>query len=162
MRGLAEPLNQPRGRVWQKPCGAVLGDAACGVDLAAPGYGAQVAVTAVSGARLTLPALPDFEPGWFTRGRLFVLDGAAAGLSGAIKDDVAGDARRIDLWQALRAPLAPGDNVRITAGCDKRHDTCRFKFNNLLNYRGFPDIPGEDWLSVGAAQAGGAEGGSRR
>lgn len=29
---------------------------------------------------------------------------------------------------------------------DKRAVTCRKKFNNFLNFRGFPDIPGEDWL----------------
>lgn len=162
LRGLTEPLNQPRGRVYQKPCGAVLGDAACRVDLSAPGYHAEVAVTAVEGARVVLPALPDFEPGWFTRGRLLVLDGAAQGLSGAIKRDQSGAGRRIDLWSALRAPLHPGDLVRIEAGCDKGMETCRYKFNNLPNYQGFPDIPGEDWLTVSPAQSGTTTGGSRR
>ncbi len=52
--------------------------------------------------------------------------------------------------------------VRLEAGCDKRVDTCRLKFDNLLNFQGFPDIPGEDWLLVGAASAGANAGGSRR
>jgi hypothetical protein len=25
-------------------------------------------------------------------------------------------------------------------------ETCRLKFDNLMNFRGFPDIPGDDWL----------------
>ncbi len=37
LRGLTEALNQPQGRVYQSPCAAVLGDAACAFDLSAPG-----------------------------------------------------------------------------------------------------------------------------
>lgn len=163
LRGLAEALNRPTGRVYQAPCGAVLGDAACGVDLSAPGYFAEAGVVSANGATLVLPALPDFEPGWFARGRLVVLDGAAEGLTGVVKRDHAeNDARRIDLWSALRAGVAPGDRVRIEAGCDKSMDMCRFRFNNLLNYQGFPDIPGEDWMTAFPANSPEINGGSRR
>ncbi|MFD2844660.1 phage BR0599 family protein [Paracoccus cavernae] len=43
------------------------------------------------------------------------------------------------------APVA-GDQVRLSAGCDKRAETCRLKFANFLNFRGFPHLPTEDWL----------------
>ena len=43
LRGLTEALNQPVGRVFQKPCTAVLGDAACRFDLDTPGYFAEPA-----------------------------------------------------------------------------------------------------------------------
>jgi uncharacterized phage protein (TIGR02218 family) len=36
--------------------------------------------------------------------------------------------------------------VRLTVGCDKRGETCRAKFLNYLNFRGFPHLPSEDWL----------------
>jgi uncharacterized phage protein (TIGR02218 family) len=52
--------------------------------------------------------------------------------------------------------------VRIEAGCDKRPDTCRLKFANYDNFRGFPDIPGEDWLMSYPAGAAVNDGGSRR
>lgn len=163
LRGLAERLNQPMGRVYQKPCGAVLGDASCRADLTAPGYAAEVAVAAVEAAQIVLPPLPDFEPDWFTRGRLIVLSGAASGLSSTVKRDVSEPgARRIDLWHEVRARIAPGDVVRVEAGCDKAMDTCRYKFNNLMNFQGFPDIPGEDWLKAMPATAGQTTGGSRR
>ena len=162
LRGLAEVLNRPMGRVYQNPCGAVLGDAACQVDLEAPGYAMVAAVVGVDGARIVLPELPDFEPGWFTRGRLVVLDGSAVGEIAVIKRDLAGGPRQIDLWTGLRGTLAAGDMVRIEAGCDKRFETCRYKFNNLLNYQGFPDIPGEDWLKAVPAVTGQTTGGSRR
>jgi uncharacterized phage protein (TIGR02218 family) len=37
--------------------------------------------------------------------------------------------------------------VKLFTGCSKTATTCRVKFNNLLNFRGFPHIPGEDWLA---------------
>jgi hypothetical protein len=47
-------------------------------------------------------------------------------------------------------------------GCDKRSSTCSERFNNLLNFRGFPDIPGEDFLTVHPAKGGRHDGRSRR
>lgn len=162
LRGLAEVLNRPIGRVYQKPCGAVLGDMSCGVDLSAPGYSAQVLVSAMDEAQVVLPKLPDFAPGWFTRGRLVVLSGVAEGQSASVKrDGVGADARRLDLWTGISG-LAAGDLIQVEAGCDKRMETCRYKFDNLANYRGFPDIPGEDWLKAMPASTGQTTGGSRR
>ena len=66
---------------------------------------------------------------------------------GVIKNDrFTGGVRTVELWEALRADLLPGDLVRLEAGCDKRMETCRLKFSNLLNFQGFPDIPGDDWV----------------
>jgi uncharacterized phage protein (TIGR02218 family) len=39
-----------------------------------------------------------------------------------------------------------GDIFTIVAGCDKLKETCIAKFNNILNFRGFPDVPGIDKL----------------
>ncbi|TDK49896.1 DUF2163 domain-containing protein [Antarcticimicrobium luteum] len=148
LRGLTQALNRPLGRIYQKACTAVLGDGGCRFDLAAPGYAEERAAAAVEDARVfRWDDLAGFEPGWFARGRLEVLSGAAAGLWGLIKaDETEAAARRIELWEPLRAGVASGDLLRLEAGCDKRMETCRLKFNNLLNFRGFPDIPGEDWV----------------
>ena len=35
----------------------------------------------------------------------------------------------------------------LTAGCDKQLATCRAKFANAASYRGFPHMPGNDFLS---------------
>ncbi|MEO1307804.1 MAG: DUF2163 domain-containing protein, partial [Pseudomonadota bacterium] len=117
LRGLTEALNQPRGRVFQQPCSAVLGDAQCRFDLDLPGYAAEADIVSVEGRRvLRLSGLGSFEAGWFERGRLQVLDGAAADLTGLIRTDtVDGATREIALWQDLQAELAPGDRVRIEA-----------------------------------------------
>jgi len=74
-----------------------------------------------------------------------VLTGAAAGLAGTIKaDGLSEGLRNIELWQSLRAEIAPGDSVRLEAGCDKRPETCRERFDNMANFRGFPTIPGDE------------------
>ena len=165
LRGLTETLNQPVGRVFQRPCAAVLGDRACGVDLAASVYRHEGALVAVEGARVfDLGALAGFAMGWFERGRLTVLDGACAGLVAPIKRDrLRADGRRvIEVWDGLRTDPSPGDTVRIEAGCDKRFATCRGKFANALNFRGFPDLPEDDWVLVHHSQAKRRSGGSRR
>jgi uncharacterized phage protein (TIGR02218 family) len=161
LRGLTEALNAPQGRVYQTGCGAVLGDAACRVDLTQPGYAAEVAVEQVEGARVfTWVGLTGFDDRWFERGRFTVLTGAAAGLASWVKNDRLGATRVVELWEALRAPVVPGDRVRIEAGCDRLAETCRLKFDNLLNFRGFPDIPGEDWLTSYPVSAGANDGGA--
>ncbi len=149
LRGLTEALNQPQGAVYQRNCGAVLGDRKCGFDLSTPGYSANLAVVKVTDRRLFgFAPQPLFEDRWFERGRMVVLNGAAAGLVGVVKNDrVVTHGRQVELWQGMGVDLAPGDMVRLEAGCDRRPATCRLKFNNFLNFRGFPDIPGEDWIT---------------
>ena len=147
LRGLAETLNRTRGRVFQSRCDAVLGDGRCRKILG-PGFAAETGVVACANdLRLELPALQGFARGWFDGGRLTVLSGEASGSEGRIKTDrPRGAVREVVLWQSLRRRLAAGDRVRVEAGCDKRLTTCRQKFDNVVNFRGFPHIPGEDWL----------------
>jgi uncharacterized phage protein (TIGR02218 family) len=51
-----------------------------------------------------------------------------------------------ELWQAMPEPVAAGDNFTVTAGCDKQFQTCHDRFNNIVNFRGFPHIPGNDFI----------------
>jgi uncharacterized phage protein (TIGR02218 family) len=150
LRGLTEMLNQPRGKVYQRDCSAVLGDKACGVNLGRDVYSVALEVRSVREQRVfRIERMTDFAERWFDNGRLEVLNGAARGQTGMIKADrVSAGARTIELWQELRLKIEAGDRVLLYAGCDKRLATCREKFDNLLNFRGFPHIPGEDWLAA--------------
>ena len=163
LRGLSDRLNRTVGRVYQPVCDAALGDAACGVDLTSPAHAAQGQIaTVVAMQELVLAGVSGFAEHWFERGSLTILDGPAAGLAVAIKRDLAeGAQRRVTLWQELRAPVSAGAQVRIVTGCDKRFATCRDKFANSLNFRGFPHIPGEDWMMAYPKQSRGHDGGSR-
>jgi len=92
------------------------------------------------------------------------LSGHASGLWGMIKADRSDTdgTRQIELWQPIRGFVEADAEIRLTAGCDKRFDTCRLKFNNLLNYQGFPDLPNEDWVMTYPSKGGANTGGSRR
>ena len=148
LAGLSEALNTAQGSVYQTPCTAVLGDSACGVDLNDPAFSATGTVDAVEEQKqLTVSGLSAHDGNWYRRGRLTVTSGAAAGLVGVIKaDSRVGGIHTVELWESLRAEIAPGDTVRLDAGCNKRRSTCRDKFSNILNFRGFPDIPGDNKL----------------
>jgi uncharacterized phage protein (TIGR02218 family) len=162
LRGLAEALNQPQGYVYQGTCSAVLGDTRCKVNLGAPSMAMETGVLEVVNARTfrILPA-PAFAARWFERGQFRVLSGAAEGLVGIVKADrVIGAGREIELWEEVRAEVKPGDAVRVEVGCDKRAETCRGKFANFMNFRGFPHVPGEDWQMAYPKRAGRNDGGS--
>ena len=164
LRGLSEALNQPQGRIYQKPCSAVLGDNFCQFDLNTQGYYFETEAQIIEEKRIfRFSSLIDFTDRWFENGRLNVLSGHAAGLSGLIKNDqLTNDDRTLELWDSIRANILPGDTVRIEAGCDKRAATCKLKFNNFLNFGGFPDIPGEDWLISYPTRSGQNSSGSLR
>ena len=165
LHGLTDALNQPQGRSYLKTCSAVLGDARCGFDLSDPAFGIDHTLTKdVQDQLLALDGVTDFQDGWFEDGICTVLSGAATGLIGAVKTDTLGDAgRKLTLWSQFQLPVLAGDRIRVVAGCDKRAETCRTKFENLLNFQGFPDIPGEDWLvSVPRADQTNAGGSLRR
>lgn len=149
LRGLSEALNRPVGRVFQPLCPAVLGDPACGVDLALPGRRIDLPVEIVGDGTLSWSVFPNVGPGHFAHGRVTVLGGAAAGLEAVVRRDlpVDGGGRRLELWSTLGIAPEAGDVVRIEAGCDKRAETCAARFDNIANFRGFPHLPGEDWLT---------------
>jgi uncharacterized phage protein (TIGR02218 family) len=149
VRGLAHYLQQPKGRLFQYACDADLGDARCTVDLADPAVrGEGIAAAAASARRFTAIGLSSFAADWFTRGLVTFTSGANAGRSQEVKRHGAAVPTPIELWQPFAHAIAPGDAFTITAGCDKQFATCQSRFANAVNFRGFPHIPGNDFLTV--------------
>ncbi len=148
LRGLADALAQENGRTMTAHCTADLGDARCKVNLASPSLLGAGAVDALQGTSIFIATgLDEFASGWFSAGRLTWQSGANAGLSVEIKaHKVFGADVVLTLWQAMPELIAPGDTFTITAGCDKRFATCRARFANSINFRGFPHMPGNDFV----------------
>lgn len=48
------------------------------------------------------------------------------------------------------------------ASCDKRWSTCVGAFANGVNFQGFPDVPGDDFIVATPVEGGRNDGGSRR
>ncbi len=151
MRGRMHELDQEQGRLFQHSCDVDLGDERCGVDLDDARFkGAGVVHERLDNASFLANNLNTFSSGWFTQGLLRWDSGENAGLSMEVKIHHRGSRARIDLWQPMVREIATGDSFTITAGCDKTFPTCLAKFDNAINFHGFPHMPGNDFaLSYG-------------
>jgi len=147
LRGLSQRLAENSGRLYTTTCSADLGDARCMVDLDDPAFNGSGAVTDVAAtSNFTASGLDAFDDSWFTAGKLTFTGGANAGLSVEVKRHAKDAAVTLELWQAMPEPIVAGDTFTVTAGCDKRFQTCHDKFANVTNFRGFPHIPGNDFV----------------
>jgi len=147
-RSLSTRLNEESGRLYTATCSADLGDARCTVDLTNPAFHGSGTVAALAGTSAFRAAgLDGFADGAFTAGKLSFTSGANAGFAVEVKTHrVALDGVLIELWQRAPEPIALSDAFTVTAGCDKRFATCRDRFANTVNFRGFPAIPGNDFV----------------
>lgn len=149
LRGLAHYLQQPKGRILQRTCDADLGDARCGIDLSSSAFrGVGAIVTAASARRFTVSGIDAFDTRFLSRGLFAFTSGASVGLRIEIKTHTKLPAAvEIELWTDAEGPPAAGDEFIVTAGCDKRFETCKARFSNTINFRGFPSIPGNQFLT---------------
>lgn len=54
--------------------------------------------------------------------------------------------RALTLFLPMPFDVVPGDSLNVSAGCDKSLAVCRDSFDNILNFRGEPYVPGNDLL----------------
>lgn len=155
LRSLAAALDQPKGRLYQHRCDAVFGDARCRLDLAARRT-SGVVVAVARGRHVVVDGLAGVAARTLNGGTL-----SYAGRRFAVKADGDGgdDLRALELWEIAEG-LAAGAVVTVTPGCDKRFETCRDRFDNALNFRGFPHIPGNDFLIAAPASSSNHDGGA--
>ncbi|MHA7870916.1 MAG: DUF2163 domain-containing protein [Hyphococcus sp.] len=144
LRGASHALGQTTGRIYQRLCDVNLGSAECGVDLNDAHFKTSGAVTALRDEHSFIASgFSGFDNSWFAHGLLTWTSGANAGTQAHIKTQTASGA--VALWLPAGHAIAVGDAFTATAGCDKRHATCRDKFSNAINFRGFPFMPGNDF-----------------
>src|SRR5512134_159062 len=134
LRGVTQALQQRLGEIYSPECRADLGDDRCKVDLGL--WTRTGTVTGViDGAATT--------DGWFNGGLLTWATGANAGRAIEVKSWTASTGR-IELFMAVGYAIVIGDTFGVYPGCDKRLDTCIGRFNNVINFRGEPYVPGID------------------
>ncbi len=161
IRSLSHALDQERGRIFRATCDADLGDARCTVDLDSDDWSASATVLETDGFGSLLASVPGDRPtGFFDQGALVFASGANAGRKSEVlrhkRDD---DGDTITLWQPMAEAIEVGDAFTVSAGCDKRFSTCRDRFANAVNFRGFPQMPGNDFALSYPTQGGGNDGG---
>ncbi len=150
LRSLAHRHDEERGRLYTVRCDADLGDARCGAQIAP----VSISVSAIEGrASFATTGLAALTEGHFSGGKASFVSGANAGAAIEIRRHRrAGSADWLDLWIDAALPIAVGDQLTLTPGCDKTFGTCRSRFGNGLNFQGFPHIPGSDFLLQRAAE----------
>ena len=147
IRSPGHQLDQTQGRMFSRFCDADLGGGRCGVDLDVAAYTASGEVSDTDGhRRITASGIHTFKDGWFTHGLLTWISGENAGASVEVKAHTRGTRVTLSFWQATARPIADGDAFTIRAGCDKLFSTCVDKFDNAVRFRGFPHMPGNDFV----------------
>ncbi|MHB0992679.1 MAG: DUF2163 domain-containing protein [Burkholderiales bacterium] len=81
---------------------------------------------------------------YYAQGIITMTSGNANGMTAVIKTVSNGN---IVLLLPLSRPPAVGDTFTMSAGCSKSVATCQYKFNNVINFGGFPDLtPQRNWM----------------
>ena len=145
-------IDMPRN-VYQADCQHVLYDAQCG--LAAGTYSTPGAVGAGSTQTVVVwsAATADYQ-----QGTIAFTSGVNTGADVTIKTASNGN-----LILAYPLPYAPatGDTFVATCGCDHTMNTCKSRFSNLSQFRGFPFVPPPQIMTgpLSSVTSGSAKGG---
>jgi uncharacterized phage protein (TIGR02218 family) len=119
------------GEKIQRTCPHVHYGRGCFVDKSL--YGVAGTVAAINGRSITV-TIADAQPdGWYNLGLVKI----ASGVERFIETHVGS---QLTLSKAFDG-LTIGASVTIYPGCDRSKETCFNKFDNILNYGGFPYIP---------------------
>lgn len=154
LRSLMQHFSQYVGSLCQAKCRSLLGDTGKGLEggcrfaMPAP---VNATVTAVTDrTKFTVSAAGSFPPG--TRGSLaggYFAEGVATFTSGA-NDEVAREIIASDetIFVQVAEPfpddIQVGDTLTLQIGCDRTLDVCIKNYNNVLNFRAEPYVPGSD------------------
>lgn len=158
---MGHKIRQPVGRTYTKECSHQLGDAFGDDDK--PGCkqntsNMEVSGTVVSVTDATLSFTSDITDvndkdggviggtdGWFAFGEITFDTGNNAGLVADVEDyETTGG--RFFLLSPTSFEIEVGDTFTAIAGCPKVFGVCKTKFGQILNYGGFPTLPGTDRL----------------
>lgn len=82
------------------------------------------------------------DDAWYDGGTITWLEGKNAGKSTDVKTFL--EDGSFVLWDAMVYDIEVGDTYRATPGCNRTKTTCIEKFDNFINFGGFPDLPGPD------------------
>lgn len=145
IRSDADRFNQVVGETITNNCKADFGDARCGVT-------PESIVGTVTGGNafaFTVSFTGTYADDYFNMGKVTPLTGANAG---GRKMEVLDwtSAGVVTLFAPLAADPEIGDTFKIETGCSKARlsddptvRTCKF-YNNVVNFRGYPEVPGSD------------------
>lgn len=141
MRGITEFLQKQIGEVYSPSCRATFCDGRCKLD--PNNFTHNGSITYLTSQMILTTDLSQ-DSGYFTNGVIEWLTGANTGLKQEIKEYTN---KQLVLALAMPNTIRIGDTFKIRAGCDKKIQACIDRFNNAINFRGEPYLPGLDAIS---------------
>lgn len=144
--GLVDRLQRAIGRALIPTCDVKrLGDERCQADLTGKIHTATI--TSVEQIRTAFTcggAIGSQVAGYFRRGSVLFDDGPMAGMEFNVYENLAPGVLILDIDTPY--DIEVGVSVTATIGCDRTLETCIATFDNAINHRGFPTVPGRDKL----------------
>ncbi|MEM7616754.1 MAG: DUF2163 domain-containing protein [Pseudomonadota bacterium] len=140
IRGLSDRLSQNIGQIYSPLCRANLGDNKCQVNLAS-NYSFSDVVSNITSKSVFYETNLNQNNSYFNFGKVTFTSGLNNGLAMEVKSYQDG---KIELFLPMPYDINIGDSFDIITGCDKKITTCAQKFNNAINFRGEPHVPGTD------------------
>jgi len=141
VRGLMQAYQQTVGGYYQKHCRVALGSTKCGYDVDSLQVTGTVTAVGTDGTITAgIAAVDDY----FAYGSVTFTSGLNEGLTYEIKT----------FTDYVFTPFLPwiytvavGDTFTALPGCNGNLSTCVNIFDNVLNFRGEPYIPGNDYMT---------------
>ena len=131
--------KQETGRVITGYCDADFQDSRCGYSETPD----TVTVASVTDERLiVIDNTEGRADDYFNRGTVTFTSGPLAGIRPIEIQDFASSGA-LSLWAELPELPEVGDTVELRRGCGKTRTDC-MAYGNIVNFRGFPDVPGTD------------------
>lgn len=150
IRSDMDRFNQVVGRVLANNCDADFGDVRCG---ATPTVESETVVAVTDSMRFTVTNGGSHADDFFNLGIVTPTSGANDGqapIEIVNWEDNGDGTASLELFTPLVSTPAVGDGFDIQNGCSKARKsdtvgvpTC-LGYNNVINFRGFPEIPGSD------------------
>ena len=114
----------------------------CNVSLTSYTFTGTVSATLSDRRKFVFTGLASAQPdGYFSIGVLTFTSGANNNMIYDVKiHTVDTYGSQIEFYIPSIESISPGDTFSVVAGCDKSRATCHTKFNNTVNFGGFPDI----------------------
>lgn len=143
VKSLIDKLNRNIGRTYRRTCDAAFCDSRCGLSAASYMENGTITQVLADDAIVASGLADDYTNGVIT----FDVTSSRPGEIYTIRASVwNGTAMQLDFWSPM--PIAPivGDTFSILRGCDKSLKSCK-AYSNIANFRGFPQIPGNDMLT---------------
>lgn len=139
-------VREVPGAYYQSYCNNVLYDPNCGVARTSFDQAATVVAITAASKIVEVSTLGGSPTNWFKGGEMVRDSDGERRL--IVANQTTGGQHYVHLNRLFR-DLDPTDAITMYAGCDHSIGTCRDKFSNAVNHRGFPYISGKNLFRWG-------------